>query len=55
MFYMAEKVKFYLDTSHWVFPLSFCYDTVGNRHRPWMFKIGFLCFELIFWLDEDSL
>lgn len=47
-------VVFYLDIDHWVFPLAFQYDTVGNNHRPWTFKIEFLCFSLVFCIDPHS-
>lgn len=47
-------VVFYIDIDDWVFPLSFRYTAVGNNHRPWTFKIEFLCFSLLFCIDEDS-
>ena len=47
-------VELWLDTFEWVFPLSFRYETVGNRKRPWLFSIAFLCFELIIRLSKDE-
>lgn len=45
---------FDFDLSKWYFPLCFVYDTVGNRHRLWTFRIGFLCFSLVICIDEES-
>lgn len=47
-------IVFYVDIDEWVFPLSLHYTAVGNNHRPWTFKIEFLCFSLQFRIDEDS-
>lgn len=47
-------IKFFCDIDDWVFPLSFNYTMVGNNHRPWTFKIEFLCFAIVFCIDEDS-
>lgn len=48
-------VVFYLDIDEWVFPLSFRYETIGNRHRPWTLKIELLCFSLVFRLNKDGM
>lgn len=47
-------VCIYCDSAHWAFPLCFHYTTVGNRHRPWSFRIEFLCFGLVLGLNEYS-
>lgn len=47
-------IKFYCDIDDWYFPICFHYTAVGNNHRPWTFSIRFLCFELVFCIDEDS-
>ena len=47
-------IHFYFDIDDWVFPLCFRYTMVGNRHRPWTFKVEFLCFALVICIDEDS-
>lgn len=47
-------IEFYFDIDDWFFPVSFQYTTIGNRHRPWTFRIGFLCFELIICIHEDA-
>ena len=49
-----KRIKFYADTSNWVFPISLHLTCVGNDHRPYTFSIDFLCFRLIFCIDEDS-
>ena len=49
-----KRIKFYCDTSSWVFPLCLHLTCVGNRHRPYTFSIDFLCFRLIVCIDEDS-
>jgi len=49
-----KRIKFYADTWEWVFPISIQLDLVGNNHRPYTFKIMFLCFTLVFCIDEDS-
>lgn len=46
-------VTFWFDPDEWCFPLSFHYSMVGNRHRPWAFRIDFLCFTLILNIHED--
>ena len=45
-------VKFFCDIDDWVFPLCFHYTMVGNRHRPWTFKVEFLCFALVICIIE---
>lgn len=47
-------IKFFCDIDDWVFPLCFHYTAVGNNHRPWTFKVEFLCFALVICIDEDS-
>lgn len=46
--------KFDFDTTRWYFPICFQYQTVGNNRRPWTLQIGFLCFNFIICIDEDS-
>lgn len=46
--------KFDFDINHWYFPICFHYATVGNNHRPYTLQIGFLCFNFIICIDEDS-
>ena len=48
------RIKFYCDTSEWVFPLALHLSCVGNDNRPWSFSISCLCFSLVFCIDEDS-
>ena len=49
-----EVIELWLDTFEWVFPLSFRYQTFGNRKRPWSFCINFLCFEMIIRIAPES-
>lgn len=49
-----EIIELWLDTFEWVFPLSFRYQTFGNRKRPWAFSISFLCFEMIIKIAPES-
>lgn len=49
-----EIIELWLDTFEWVFPLSFRYQTFGNRKRPWSFYISFLCFEMIIRIAPES-
>ena len=51
---ITKRVKLHIDTTRFIFPLSFCIDTVGNDNRPYTFSIWFLCCRLIFCIDEDS-
>lgn len=47
-------IIFYCDIDHWSFPVVIQYKTFGNRHRPWSFRIEFLCFGLVIGLNEES-
>lgn len=47
-------IHFRFDIDNWVFPLCFRYTLVGHDHRPWTFRIEFLCFALTLCIDEDS-
>lgn len=49
-----RRILFKIDRSEWVFPLAFRLLCVGNNKRPYSFIIHFLCFELIFCIDDDS-
>jgi hypothetical protein len=54
IFRIGKNIVLYFDMSNWYFPLCFIYETVGNRHRPWIFKVGFLCLELCVYLNEEN-
>ena len=47
-------VVFCFDIDEWVFPLCFRYESVGNDHRPWIVRIEFLCFSLVFPVDKNA-
>ena len=46
--------KFEIDTYKWIFPLSIIVNLVGTNHRIYNIIIGFLCFRLVFCIDEDA-
>lgn len=47
-------IKFEIDLHQWVLPISVTLNLVGNNHRPYNIIISFLCFSLIFCIDEDA-
>lgn len=47
-------IKFFTDMDKWVFPMSIELNLVGNNHRPYNVTINFLCFSLVFCIDEDA-
>lgn len=49
-----EIIELWLDTFEWVFPLSFRYQTYGNRKQPWAFSVSFLCFEMIIKIAPET-
>lgn len=49
-----KRIKIYIDTHQWIFPVALRLSLVGNNHRLYTISIDFLCFRLIFCIDEDS-
>lgn len=49
-----EHVIVWIDTYEWTFPLAFHCSIADHLLRPWMFRIAFLCFDLVFYFDEDT-
>ena len=47
-------IKFDVDIQTWILPISLQINLVGNNHRPYSLMIRFLCFSLIFCIDEDA-
>lgn len=53
-FKIFKRLRFWIDTSDWVFPVIFHLTCVGNDNRPYTFSLDLLCFRLIFCIDEES-
>lgn len=49
-----KRIKFYTELHTWILIPTIRVSLVGNNHRLWSIGIKFLCFELIFCIDEDS-
>lgn len=48
-----KRMRFNIDTYKWTFPISLELNLVGNNRRPYNLIISFLCFQVIFCIDED--
>lgn len=46
--------KFDINMHQWTFPLSVIVNLVGNNHRIYNIIMGFLCFRIVFCIDEDA-
>lgn len=53
-FVIFKRLRFWINTGEWVFPVMFHLTCVGSNYRPYTFSLVFLCFRLIFCIDEDS-
>ena len=51
---ITKRIFWHIDISDWVFPIAFNLTCCGNNNRPYNFMIKFLCFSLIYGIDEDS-
>ncbi len=49
-----KRLKFNINISEWVLPVSFHLSCVGNNKRPYTLSLDFLCFRLILCIDEES-
>lgn len=49
-----KRLQFGIDTANWDFPLTLNVKCVGNNNRIWTISLYFLCFALVYCVDEDS-
>ena len=49
-----KRIKFCIDTYSWILLPTIRLSLVGNNHRIYTISLDFLCFRLIFCVDEDS-
>lgn len=47
-------IKFDVDIYTWILPIALELILAGNNHRPYNFRIRFLCFSLIICIDKDA-
>ena len=51
---ITPRLCIFIDISDWVFPIALNLTCCGNNNRPYNFMIKFLCFSIIYGIDESS-